>query len=55
MPPLPKQGIKSERDLISLPGVRVIGEKDVFAGPNPSAYAFRRLAYSSNIYRVRLQ
>jgi len=55
MPPLPKQGIKSERDLTSLPGVRVIGEKDVFAGPNPSAYAFRRLAYSSNIYRVRLQ
>jgi serine/threonine protein kinase len=55
VPPLPKQGIKSERDLTSLPGVRVIGEKDVFAGPNPSAYAFRRLAYSSNIYRVRLQ
>ena len=54
MPPLPKRGIMSERDLTSLPGVRVINEKDVFGGPNASAYAFRRLTYSSNIYRVRL-
>jgi Tol biopolymer transport system component len=55
MPLLPRRGITSERDLASVPGVRVISENDVVAGPNPSTYAFRRLTYSSNIYRVKLQ
>jgi len=54
MPLLPKWGIRSSRDLTSLPGVRVINERSLFAGPNPSAYAFWRLTYSSNIYRITL-
>ncbi len=54
MPALPKQGIRTARDVTSLPGVHVIEEANVIAGPNPSNYAFVRLTSSSNIYRIAL-
>lgn len=54
IPALPKTGIVNENDVTSLPGVRVISEIDVFASSSSSIYAFRRVLYNSNIYRVRL-
>jgi hypothetical protein len=35
-----------------LPGAQLIPEHEAFAGPNPSIYAFTKVAAQHNIYRV---
>jgi WD40 repeat protein len=52
LPPLPASGIRTAQDLAALPGARLIPQQDAFAGPNPSVYAFTRVATQRNIYRV---
>jgi hypothetical protein len=50
-PDLPATGIKSENDLLSLSGVKVIHES-VRPGPDASLYAFDRRVPHRNIYRI---
>jgi Tol biopolymer transport system component len=52
LPPLPASGIRTEQDVAALPGARLIPQPEAFAGPNPSIYAFTRVATQRNIYRV---
>jgi hypothetical protein len=52
LPPLPAAGFRSKNDVAALPGVRLIPEHEAFPGPNPSIYAFIKLATHRNIYRV---
>jgi len=42
LPKLPSFGIRSERDLLALPGARVILQANAFPGRNPLVYTFRR-------------
>jgi serine/threonine protein kinase/Tol biopolymer transport system component len=52
LPPLPPAGIRSIEEADALPGVRVIPEERAFMGPNPSVYAFPKLATHRNLYRI---
>jgi eukaryotic-like serine/threonine-protein kinase len=54
-PPLltPRSGTK-EPYFASLPGARLINEKDVFPGPDINTYAFYRRSSRTNLYRLRL-
>jgi hypothetical protein len=50
-PRLPAAGIKTDRDLTGLEGVKVINDL-VRPGPNGSLYAFSRDVPHRNIYRI---
>ena len=54
-PPLltPRPDVK-ESYFASLPGARLIDEKDVFPGPDSNTYAFYRRSSRTNLYRLRL-
>jgi eukaryotic-like serine/threonine-protein kinase len=53
MPVIPASGFQSKDAVAALPGARLISERDnVFPGPNPSIYAFTKVATQRNIYRV---
>jgi hypothetical protein len=54
-PPLltPRPGVK-EPYFASLPGARLIDEKDVFPGPDSNTYAFFRRSSRMNLYRLKL-
>jgi eukaryotic-like serine/threonine-protein kinase len=53
MPVIPPSGFQSKDAVAALPGAQLISEKDnVFPGPNPSSYAFTKVATQRNIYRV---
>jgi hypothetical protein len=56
MPLIPASGFQSKDAVAAVPGARLISEKDnVFPGPNPSIYAFTKIATQRNIYRVPVQ
>jgi serine/threonine protein kinase/Tol biopolymer transport system component len=55
LPKLSSSGIKSERDLLALSGSRMIEQKDVFPGSDPSTYVFIRTTTQRNLYRLRLE
>jgi hypothetical protein len=55
LPKLPSSGIKSDRDLLVLPGSQVIEDKEMYFGPDPSVYAFVRTATQRNLYRLKLK
>jgi hypothetical protein len=52
LPPMPASGLRTNADVITLPGARIIAQREAFAGPNPSIYAFTKFAIQRNIYRV---
>jgi eukaryotic-like serine/threonine-protein kinase len=53
LPPIPASGFQSKEAVAALPGARLISEEErVFPGPNPSNYAFTKVATQRNIYRV---
>jgi WD40 repeat protein len=52
LPPIPASGFQSKEAVAALPGARLISEESVFPGPNPSIYAFMKVATQRNIYRV---
>src|SRR5437667_12628856 len=52
LPPIPASGFRSKEDVAALPGARLIPEQGAFPGPNPSIYAFTKVATHRNIYRV---
>lgn len=54
-PPLltPRPDVK-EPYFASLPGARLIDEKDVFPGPDSNTYAFYRRSSRTNLYRLKL-
>jgi hypothetical protein len=53
LPPIPASGFQSKDAVAALPGARLIStEENVSPGPNPSIYAYTRVATQRNIYRV---
>lgn len=52
LPPIPSSGFRSKEDIAALPDVQLIPEQAAFPGPNPSIYAFTKVATQRNIYRV---
>jgi len=54
LPKLSPLGLRSDRDLLALPGARVIEGEDVFPGPSPSIYAFTRKTTRRNLYKIPL-
>jgi hypothetical protein len=52
LPSLPASGFRSKEEVAALPGARVIVEPAAIPGPNPSIYAFTKVATQRNIYRV---
>ncbi len=52
LPPIPAAGFQSKEQVLALPGVRRMPEEEVSPGPNPSVYAFMKVATQRNIYRV---
>jgi len=52
LPPILPSGFRSKEDVADLPGARLIPEEGAFPGPNPSIYAFTKVATHRNIYRV---
>jgi serine/threonine protein kinase/Tol biopolymer transport system component len=53
-PPFPANGLKSEKDLTRLPGVKVIDRPDAEAGLDPETYAYMKLSVHRNLYRIPL-
>ena len=51
-PPVPEAGFRTEVEVARLPGARRISDAAAFTGPNPSVYAFTRVATQRNIYRI---
>ena len=52
LPPTPASGLPSKDAVAGLPGARLVSEHSVYPGPNPSIYAFTKVATQRNIYRV---
>jgi hypothetical protein len=53
LPTIPASGFQSTEAVAALPGARLISEDDSLdPGPNPSIYAFTKVATQRNIYRV---
>ena len=52
LPPIPASGFRSKEAVAALPGARLVSEESVWPGPNPSVYAFTKMATQRNIYRV---
>ena len=52
LPPIPSAGFASREAVAALPGARLVSEKDVYPGPNPSIFAFVKISTQRNIYRV---
>jgi hypothetical protein len=52
LPTIPASGFRSKEDVTAVPGARLIPEPGGFPGPNPSIYAFTKVATHRNIYRV---
>ncbi len=52
LPPIPASGFQSREAVAALPGAQLISEESVWPGPNPSIYAFTKVATQRNIYRV---
>jgi hypothetical protein len=52
VPSMPASGLQSKEAVAALPGARLVSEGNVFPGPNPSIYAFTKVATQRNIYRV---
>ena len=52
LPSVPPSGFPSKEAVAALPGARLVSEESVFPGPNPSIYAFTKIATQRNIYRV---
>ena len=52
LPPIPASGFQSKEAVAALPGARLVSEDSVWPGPNPSIYAFTKVARQGNIYRV---
>ena len=52
LPPIPPKGFPSKEAVAALPGARLVSEKGVYPGPNPSIYAFMKVTAQRNIYRV---
>jgi Tol biopolymer transport system component len=53
-PAIPPGGFVSEQDVTAKPGTRRIADASVFMGPDPSRFAFTRVATQRNIYRIPL-
>jgi hypothetical protein len=52
LPPAPPTGFLSPDAVAALPGAKLISDHPVYPGPNPSTYAFTKVATQRNIYRV---
>jgi hypothetical protein len=53
LPPIPASGFPSKEAVAALSGARLVAEGEgVYPGPNPSVYAFLKVATQRNIYRV---
>jgi eukaryotic-like serine/threonine-protein kinase len=52
LPTIPAGGFKSEREIASLPGARVLDHADVAPGPTADIYAFARETVQRNHYRI---
>jgi hypothetical protein len=55
LPNFPAAGIASPKDLLTYPGVRVIEQGELSAGPDPSTYVFSRHEFQANLFRIALQ
>ena len=51
---LAARGFHSEEQFAALPGARVIDHSTVWAGPEPSIYAFTKQSVHRNLYRIPL-
>jgi hypothetical protein len=54
LPKLPSSGIRSEGDLLALPGVQAIDQANAFPGRDPLVYTFIRTTTQRNLYRAQL-
>ncbi len=52
LPPTPASGLPSQDAVAALPGARLVSGQSVYPGPNPTIYAFTKVATQRNIYRV---
>jgi serine/threonine protein kinase len=52
LPPIPPGGFPSKEAVAALPGAQLISNESIFPGPNPSIYAYTKVATQRNIYRV---
>jgi eukaryotic-like serine/threonine-protein kinase len=54
LPPLPPAGLKSEKDLMKIQGVKVIDRPDAEIGLDEGTYAYMKLSVHRNLYRIPL-
>jgi len=54
LPPLPREGVRTQADLMKIPGIHVIPSQEVSPAPDGSGYAFTKQESRWNLYRVEL-
>jgi hypothetical protein len=52
LPPIPSSGFRSKEDVAAVPGALLIPVRGAVPGPDPSTYAFTKVATQRNIYRI---
>jgi hypothetical protein len=52
LPNIPPGGFRSEAEIATLPGARVIDAADVAPGPTSDVYAFSRQTMQRNLYQI---
>lgn len=55
LPQFPPAGLRSEKDVASLPGARRIDVQGLVPGPSPDVYAYYHITTHRNLYRVPIQ
>jgi Tol biopolymer transport system component len=54
LPPFPPAGLKSEKDLMKIPGAKVIDRPEAQIGLDTGTYAYMKLSVHRNLYRIPL-
>jgi Tol biopolymer transport system component len=54
LPALPREGVRTQADLMKIPGVQVIPSLQVSPAPDGSSYAFIKQESRRNLYRISL-
>jgi Tol biopolymer transport system component len=54
LPSLPREGVRTQADLMKIPGVRLVSSEEVSPAPDGASYAFVKQESRWNLYRIQL-
>jgi Tol biopolymer transport system component len=54
LPPLPREGVHTQADLMKIPGVQLVPSEEVSPAPDGASYAFVKKESRWNLFRIKL-